>query len=503
LTAFGSAALAVVACASAVAAKPTYTKDVAPILNSNCVVCHRPGEIAPMSLTTYDEVRPWVKAISENVSGRVMPPWHADQGFGPFTNDRSLSAEEIATIVAWADAGAPRGDVQDMPPLPEFPQGEWKLGEPDHVIEFEEVKISGTGRDQFYNLEGKTDFPENKWITGVEIQPGDRKVVHHVILWQGSQGNTDGWIGAWAAGAGPVEFPKGTGRELKKGQPIIGDMHYHPYGEDATDRTRVGLHFAENNQVEKQLVNLWVMNADFEIPAGDPNYEARSTFTFNQDSHILSVTPHMHYRGKDFNYTLTRPDGSTEELLKVSKYFNWQTQYDFAEPVAVPAGSRIDCVAHWDNSENNPHNPDPTRNIRFGNESYDEMMIGFVDYIVDEGVRPKEAPSPVLAKLEELAAAHPGEVFKVMIPNNGKIGPSALHIPRTGEGGWYIDIGPVVGKAPVTEIVWTGDSFTATARIPGDEPMNLSGTLEGETLKVGLPVGPNGQTFTVNGTLVK
>jgi hypothetical protein len=499
-----AAALAAVASPGALAAKATYSKDVAPILNAKCVVCHRAGEIAPMSLTSYDEVRPWVKAIAENVGGKVMPPWHADQGFGPFANDRSLTREQIDTIVAWANAGAPQGDVKDLPPLPAFPEGEWRLGEPDTVIEFEEVTIDGTGPDQFRNLVGKTGFTEDKWITGVEIQPGDRKVVHHVILWQGGQGNPDGWIGAWAAGAAPQMFPAGTGRELKKGQALVGDMHYHPYGEDATDRTRVGLHLADNNEVEKQLVNLWVINVDFEIPAGDPNYEARSTYTFAQDSHILSLTPHMHFRGKDFNYRLTRPDGSTEELLKVSKYdFNWQTGYEFVEPVAVPAGSRMDCVAHWDNSPENEANPDPARNVRFGNESYDEMMIGFVDYIVDEGVRPKPTDSPVLAKLDELAIQYPGEVYKVMIQNNGKFEPSAVHLPREGEGGWHINLGPAVGRAPITDIVWTGDEFTAIARIPGEDPMNLSGSVDSEGIKLKLPVGPGGQTITLPGKLAQ
>src|SRR6185436_16020143 len=170
--------------------------------------------------------------------------------------------------------------------------------------------------------------------------------------------------------------------------------------QETTDKTRVGLHFAKGNKVDKELVNLWVMNADFKIPAGDPNYETDSTFTFGQDSHILSLTPHMHYRGKDFKYTLTTPDGKSQELLKVSKYdFAWQTQYEFEKPITAPKGSKIDCVAHFDNSANNPNNPDPKKDITFGQQSYDEMMIGFVDYIVDEGVSPKAATlaNPVLA----------------------------------------------------------------------------------------------------------
>ncbi len=488
------------------AAKPTYSKDVAPIMNAKCVECHRPGQIGPMSLLSYDEVRPWVKAIQKNVGDNVMPPWHADKGFGPFSNDRSLTQDEKDLILEWAKAGAPEGNKSDLPVAPKFPTGEWQLGEPDYVVTFDEIDLPATGSDEFYNLVGKTDFAEDKWITGVEILPGNSKVVHHVILWQGSQGNPNGWISAWAAGAGPDSFPDGTARLLKKGQPIVGDMHYHLTGEATKDKTRVGLHFAEAKDVQKELVNLWVMNADFRIPAGDSNYEATSTFTFAQDSIIHTLTPHMHYRGKDFSYTLTTPDGQTRDLLKVSKYdFNWQTVYEFDEPVSVPKGSRIDCVAHWDNSSNNPHNPDPTKDISFGPESYDEMMIGFVDYVVAEGVSPKDATadSPVIAKLAELAAAHPGDVFKVMIQANGpQLEPSALHIPKSGEGGWYVKFGQIVGRAAVKDIVWTGTSFTGTAMVPGQDPMSIAGTVEGDALKLTLPIG-NGQTITIPGELAK
>jgi len=493
------------AAANASAAKLTYSKDVAPILNSNCVTCHRAGESAPMSLTSYEEVRPWVKAIQKNVSEGVMPPWHADKGFGPFKDDRSLSQDEIDTIVAWAKAGAPEGDKSDLPPMPEFPSGEWKIGEPDFVTTFDEISLPGSGADQFYNLIGKTDFPEDKWISAVEIQPGDRKVVHHVILWQGQQGNPNGWISAWAAGAGPTMFPEGTARMLKKGEPIVGDMHYHLYGEDTKDQTRVGLRFLDKEKVQKELVNLWVMNADFRIPAGDPNYEARSTFTFGQDSTILTLTPHMHYRGKDFAYTMTLPDGSTKDLLKVSKYdFNWQTGYEFEKPIDAPKGTRIDCVAHWDNSANNPHNPDPTKDITFGPESYDEMMIGFVDYVVKDGVSPMPdtTANPVIAKMQELAAAHPGEIYKVMIQQSeAKLEESAMHLPKTGDGGWYVKMGSIVGRAPIKDIVWTGANFTATAMVPGQDPMALSGAVDGESITVNVPIG-NGQTFPMKGDLV-
>ncbi len=465
-------------------AAPTFTKDVAPILYENCVSCHRPNDVAPMSLLTYNEVRPWAKAIEKNVSEGVMPPWHADPGYGPFKNERSLTKAEVATIVEWIQAGTPQGDPSDLPEAPEFQDAEWRLGEPDYIVEFGEISVPAGGPDQFHALTAKTDFPEDKWITAIEIKPSSRKVVHHVILWQGAiggtSGETNGWLSAWAAGAEPDVFPEGTGRLLKKGADIVGDMHYHPADTSETDRTQVGFHFAESADIEKELINLWVMNAEFEIPAGDPNYEARSTFQFAQDSHILGLAPHLHYRGKDFAYTVTYPDGKTEELLKVSKYdFNWQTNYLFEKPIAAPKGTRIDCVAHWDNSANNPANPDPTKNISFGPQSYDEMMIGFVDYIVDEGVRPKPT-DPMLAKVAELVAKDAGNVFTIQVPQgpNDEMQLNAVHVPKEGAGAWYVKFNALVVSAQLRDIKWDGNSFACRMIIPGQGENQLSGTYD-------------------------
>ncbi len=485
--------------------KPTYSKDVAPILNDSCVVCHREGEIGPMSLQSYQEVRPWAKSILNAVSDRKMPPWHADKGFGPFKNERTLTDAEIDIIVTWASSGAIQGDKKDLPPPLVFESAEWRLGEPDLIVKFQEVEVPGGGPDRFHNLIGETGLDEDKWLRAVDIKPGSRKVVHHVIIWQGGTNNSEGWIGGWAAGALPMAFPEGTGRLLKAGNPIIGDMHYHPIDTAEKDRTSVGLYFADEGTIEKEMINLWVMDADFEIPPGAPNHEVLSSFTFPQDSHIRALAPHMHYRGKDFAYALTYPDGSRKELLKVSKYdFNWQTNYEYAEAVAVPAGTRIDCVAHFDNSVDNEANPDPTKAIRFGPESYDEMMIGFVDYTVDEGIRPSVAESPVIAKMKELAAEHPGEVYKVMIAQGPTpaLEPSALHLPRSGDGGWYVAMASIVGKAPVVDIRWDGNAFTATAKVPGQDPMPISGTVENGKMTLTLPAGP-GLTANIVGELVE
>jgi hypothetical protein len=267
---------------------------------------------------------------------------------------------------------------------------------------------------------------------------------------------------------------------VKKGHPFLFDMHYHPYGQATTDKTRIGVHFAKSDtEIEKEFVNLWVMNADFMIAAGDPNAEATSTHTFTEDVRVLSLTPHMHYRGKDFKFTATWPDGTSKELLKVSKYdFNWQNNYDFVDPLELPAGSRIDCVAHWDNSKENPANPDYTKDITFGQDSTDEMMIGFVDYVVKEGVSPKPI-SPVIGKLHDLAEHYPGQVWRVDVSiQPGKAPePTAVHLPKEGNGGWYVGMGNLVLPAPLKDIVWDGNTVTAKADIPGQGTMEMKGVV--------------------------
>ena len=492
--------------ATAVPARPTFSRDVAPIFYGKCVSCHQPNDIAPMSLRTYSEVRPWAKSIGKYVKAGDMPPWDADPGYGPFENDRSLTATEIDTIVRWAKKGAPEGDVADLPEMPAAKVTGWKLGEPDYIIELAATEVPAEGPDMFRNMVHETGFDEDKWITAIEVLPGNRQVVHHVLLWQGREGGggiPESLIGGWAAGAEPGRTRNNTGRMLRKGAPLIGDMHYHPVGVETTDVTRIGLHFSEN--VEKELVNQWIINQEFEIPAGDPNHEVHSTFTFPQDSHILNVTPHMHYRGKDFTYTATYPDGRTEEFFKTSTYdFNWQTTYEFSEPLAMPAGTRVDCVAHFDNSKKNPDNPDPTKNITFGNESFDEMMIGFVDYIVDEGVSPVPPPSPVIAKLRELAEQYPGEVWRVEMPNpaTGVPDTNGIYFPHEGDGGWYVSFANIVGRAPITDISWDGAKVTASMTPPGQASMQLEATVDMEagTISVNV-ISPDGNGGLLEGVL--
>ena len=454
---------AATAAATTADAGPTYA-DVAPILAESCASCHRPNQIGPMSLLTYDEVRPWAKAIARNVEDQRMPPWHADPDFGHFANDRSLEPGEIETIMSWVENGAPQGDPAAAPTPPSFPDGVWQLGEPDLVVELERVTVPGGNQDIFPKLIGRVMLPEDRWVQAIEILPGNRKVVHHVIAFQVKGFNEPdpqgGWLGAWAAGTDPMVFPAGTGRLLQKGANILADMHYHPTETEETDVTRIGLHFADT-EVPKELVNIWVQNDGFEIPAGAKQHQVVSTYKVWQSGKIMGLIPHMHYRGTDFKFTATYPDGRQQVLLNVPRWdFNWQTNYQLAEPISVPAGTRIECVAHYDNSADNPVNPDPTKNVKFGLESYDEMMIGFVDFIADEGVRLKEPQEIRTEVLHQLGRSHPGEVYAVHAGRPEFLAP--LYLPRQGDGVFYVIFDGQLHDARVRDIRWDGQSFQAT-----------------------------------------
>ncbi len=449
--------------------KVTYAEHVGTLLHDNCVSCHRPGDIAPMSLLTYDEARPWAKSIAKAVTDGTMPPWHANPDHGAFRNDRSLSAREKALLARWVKQGAPAGDLSQAPAPPEFEES-WRLGEPDLVVTFDSVDLPADGPDVFRDLIADPGHTEDRWIRAIEVLPGDRKVVHHVIIYAGN-GNEEpssGWLGAWAAGMDPMTFPKGTAKLLQKGHVLVADMHYHPSGEPATDATKIGIHFYDG-EPEKELINLWVQNASFKIPAGASDHEVRSSHTFTQDSTIHALLPHMHYRGKDFTYTATFPDGTSQTLLQVDSYdFNWQTNYELESPLVVPAGTKINCVAHYDNSEDNPYNPDPTRDVTFGNESFDEMMIGFVDYVVNDGRSP-ETVEQRLTRIRTELLARDGVVFDVTVHDPDGSIPSVLHLPVSGDGQWYVPINGHVFEGAVAGIEREGSELRAKY----DAPMGM------------------------------
>jgi hypothetical protein len=400
----------------------TFSKDVAPILFKNCVVCHRPGEVAPMSLLSYKDVRPWAKSIRQVVIERTMPPWLADPGHGEFSNDRRLSQRDVETIVGWVDGGAKEGDAKDLPAAPTFPNVGWKFGQPDVVLSMPiEASVPADGVVAYRHFAVPTNFTEDKYVQFAEIKRGDPAVVHHVIVsvrepgqgplpaageinlgaaanregeartlqqapgsgGQARGNNPDGMLLGWAPGMSPLMLRPGQAKLVKKGSVLIFQMHYTTNGQASTDRTSIGLYFAKN-PVEKRVITTGAAARNLVIPAGEPNYESKASFTFKEDSHILSFMPHMHVRGKDFEYRLVYPDGTSKVILKVPRYdFNWQLNYFLKEPLAAPKGSRVDCLAHHDNSLKNKFNPDASREVRWGPQTWEEMMIGWFDYTID------------------------------------------------------------------------------------------------------------------------
>ncbi|MFY9610290.1 MAG: thiol-disulfide isomerase [Blastocatellia bacterium] len=373
--------------------KVTFTKDIAPIFYNRCAECHRPGEIAPMSLLTYGESRPWARAIKQKVVDRSMPPWLAAEENSHFKNERRLSQKEIDTISAWVDAGAPKGEDRYLPAVPRFEEG-WSIGKPDAIIALDqEVPVPADGVVPYKYFTVQTNFNEDKWVQAAEIRPSNRKVVHHVIVFVQEPGAKTELSGEGRGGRGfklcgfapgeqPKVFPPGTARLIKKGSKLTFQMHYTPNGEAATDRSYIGLIFART-PVQKIALTGTATNAKFVIPPGDGNYEVRSTWTALEDVRIIDLMPHMHVRGKDFTYTAVYPDGRSQVVLQVAKYdFNWQLLYQFKDPLFLPKGSRLDCVAHFDNSANNKYNPDPTKEVRWGDQTWEEMMIGWFDYVL-------------------------------------------------------------------------------------------------------------------------
>ena len=373
----------------------TFARDVAPIVFKSCAECHRPGEVAPMSLLTFKDVRPWAKSIREKVIKREMPPWHADAQYGQWHNDRRLSQSEVETIVAWVDGGSKEGDPKDLPSAPKFIEG-WRIGQPDETFSIPEQAVPAEGVVAYQYLTVPTNFKEDRWITAAEIRSTGRSAVHHVIVFvqdPGGSGRTDGnLLAGTAPGEQPTQFREGYGKKIPAGARLIFQIHYTPNGVAARDVTTVGLIYAKQ-PVKHPVLTRPIMNNRFAIPPGASSHEVKSSFTFQEDAHLVSFMPHMHLRGKDFIYKAVYPDGREQVLLSVPKYdFNWQTYYVPKEPLAIPKGTRIDCVAHFDNSTGNRFNPDPTREVKWGDQTWEEMMIGWASYYNDNPPVPKPAP---------------------------------------------------------------------------------------------------------------
>ena len=434
----------------------TFSRDIAPILNRNCVACHRADNIAPMSLRTYQEARPWAQLMREKVLSRQMPPWHAAPTDIAFSNERRLSDEEINKIVSWVDEGAVEGDPKDLPSSPTFSDS-WQISQPDAVFSMEkEYTLDANLTDHYLYFRIPTNFKEDRWVQAVEFRPGNRKIVHHAVayietpehvvqeqqinpsssaaskVWSlldtplpsielmdgttrrmkpdapivndgcsardseeiGGRNNSD-VLSVYAPGREADVWPPGTAKKIPAGSNIVLQMHYaKARGKVDTDRTSVALIFARV-PVEKMVGTRSIMNQLFAIPAGAENHEVTACWTYQRDVELISLMPHMHIRGRAMKYEVEYPNNKRQTLLDVPDYdFHWQTLYSLRQPLLIPSGSRIKVTAHFDNSERNMHNPDPTKVVRQGSATVDEMMIGFVNYVV-----PKP-PDRVIVKVD-------------------------------------------------------------------------------------------------------
>ncbi len=380
----------------------TFTRDILPIVQQNCVICHRPGGqniagmVAPFSLLNYEEARPWAKSIAEVVASKKMPPWYAsEESKGVFRNERGLTDDQIATLVEWVRTGAKRGNPSDAPAPVHFEDnGGWVIGKPDLEVKIPEpylVKDDVVDEYKNFFVEITADqLPEDRWLRAIEWRPGS-EVVHHIVgfeLYKDANGKQQRQgMGSIAPGEDPPIFSEGYGRRLHKGARLVFQMHYHKEpgpGTQQLDQSSVGFRFWDDEKdppVKHAVVWDGIASMKLNLPAGAPNIELKADRTFDADTTIISLHPHMHLRGKSAQYVAHYPDGSQETLLTVPAWdFNWQLDYTFREPKKVPAGTKIEYTAVFDNSAGNPNNPDPSINVRWGEATTDEMMIGFINY---------------------------------------------------------------------------------------------------------------------------
>jgi peroxiredoxin len=372
----------------------TYANQVARILQKHCVECHRDGEIAPFALTTYDEVVGWGDTMLEVISDRRMPPWHANPEFGHFRNERALSDEEKQALEQWVAAGCPEGNASDLPEPIEFVSG-WQLPrEPDLIVEMRDqayaVPAEGAVKYQYFRVDPK--LTEDKWVLAAEAQPGNRAVVHHILVFvrppkdqKNPLGNTVGeFFAAYVPGYRTPIYPQGMAKFIPAGSELVFQLHYTPIGSPQEDLSRIGIVFADPKQIDHVVVTQQAVQPRFEIPPHADSYRVEAdSQKAPAEVQVLAFMPHMHLRGKSFRYEAKFPDGSSEIVLDVPNYdFNWQTAYQLAEPLKLPPGSYLHCTAAYDNSADNLNNPDPTQAVRWGDQTWNEMMIGYFDVAI-------------------------------------------------------------------------------------------------------------------------
>ena len=419
-------AIACLGARDARAAAPTYHGAVERLLQKHCQDCHRPGEVAPFSLLTYEQVRKRAADIVRLTEDGTMPPWPASQTEGgPFRGARVLSDDERATLSEWLEAGCPEGDPKEAP-APRVWSSDWPLGPPDVVLKMPEAYTLGAeGADEYRVFVLPSGLTQGKWLSAVDYKPGNPRVVHHIIAAIDNKGlarihdRADpkpgykvfggfgaffpvGTLGGWSPGKRADTLPKGVGLYIPAGADVLLQIHYHRSGKVETDATAIGLYFARET-IDKELRSETVLPPtsgfleipELSIPAGAARHEVTGTTEIDEDLHVVAITPHMHWLGKDFLLKATRPDGSAVTLIKIDRWtFNWQGAYEFERPVALPKGTRVDMVAHFDNSADNPVNPSkPPRDVHWGEQTTDEMCIGFLGITYDDEHRENAIPS--------------------------------------------------------------------------------------------------------------
>jgi hypothetical protein len=409
------------ASAAAQTATPTFNSDIAPILYANCTTCHRPGEVAPFPLLTYDDAAKRARLLATVTEARVMPPWKAEPGHGEFLNERRLSDGDIRLIRAWAAAGAPEGDPSRRPRPPTFPEG-WQNGEPDRVVTMPaSYTVPADGPDQFRCFVLPLDLVEDIHVSGFEFRPGNPRVVHHAIIYVDSTGaarrrlaasGEDSYrcvggpgfpataaLGGWAPGADPRRNDPATALPVPKGSDLVVQIHYHPSGKPEEDRSRLGLKLSGPPSRGRAFITL--VNRRIHIEPGDANYVVTASMTVPQDVQLVGITPHAHYLAREMKVEAHLPDGTVTPLIWISDWdFNWQGQYFYASPISLPKGTRVSMRYVYDNSESNPRNPSkPPMLVRWGEETNDEMAIAFLEVVLPS---PQDVPAFRLAGLLQI-----------------------------------------------------------------------------------------------------
>lgn len=386
---------------------PTFSKEVVRIFQQHCQTCHHEGDIAPFSLVTYEESKPYAQLIKIMTQTRQMPPWKPADGCGEFKDERRLTQEEIDTIGKWADAGAPEGNRADLPEPLDF-SGGWALGEPSAVFRMAEAYTPPIGQDTYRCFTIPTGLTSDQWVQAVDTRPGDRETVHHVITFIDTTGASvrldeadpgpgytcfggpgftlPSTLGGWAPGSRPLSLPDGTAFRLPAGSRVVLQVHYHPHGGHAhPDQTEIGVYYAKEQPASTMHI-VPIVNTSFTIPPNNGNYEVTATWPLPMPAAKLwFVAPHMHLLGRTMRVLATKPDGASECLIQIDDWdFNWQGAYLYEQPIAIPSGTVLSLRATYDNSSTNPRNPNnPPKPVSWGEETTDEMCIAFVGLTLD------------------------------------------------------------------------------------------------------------------------